>query len=76
MSLRQVRKPHMKNNVVTTANGPVEDDDDSGETAAERLGVAIDIVRVSARHHSRRWAQVFPFAKKLIDLFYLDDQSI
>ena len=34
MSLRQVRKPHMKNNVVTTAKGTVYDVDPS-ETDAE-----------------------------------------
>src|SRR5579863_4643041 len=52
MSLRQVKNPHMKNNVVTTASGPVVDDDESGETAAERLGGGIAIVRVSAGNHS------------------------
>ena len=69
MSLRQVRKPHMKNNVVTTASGPVEDDGESGETAVEGLGGAIDIVVASARNHStgsRGWA--FLFVGRVIDL--------
>jgi len=52
MSLRQVKNPHIKNNVVTTASGPVDDADDSGETAVEGLGGAIAIVVASARNHS------------------------
>jgi hypothetical protein len=48
----------MKNNVVTTANGPVWEEDASGETTVERFDVAIDMVLVPAlglklfRHHS------------------------
>ena len=45
MSFRQVRNPHMKNNVVTTISGPrYEDEDEELEAAAVVLfGVTIDM---------------------------------
>jgi hypothetical protein len=66
----------MKNNVVTTASGPVYDDDESGETAAERLGGAIDIGIVSAGNHSIGSAIrgfLMPEIRLMIDKSMIDD---
>lgn len=45
MSLRQVRKPHMKNNVVTTISGTryEEDDEEFAAAAVVLFGVTIDM---------------------------------